>query len=80
MGLDYSVKNIRNHQKRQQHSAYRKQLTLAVKLNKTFVIHSREAGNDCFYLSQRRIANRYQYSYTLLHAGMDISVCGSEDS
>ena len=55
MGLDFSVKNIRNHLKRQQCSAYRKQLALTVELNKTVVIHSHEAGNDCFTIAKAEL-------------------------
>ena len=55
MGLDFSGKNIRNHQKRQQRSIYRKQLVLAARFNKTVVIHSREAGNDCFTIAKEEL-------------------------
>ena len=54
MGLDYSGKNIKN-QQRQQRFTYRKQLVLAVRLNKTVVIHSREAGNDCFTIAKEEL-------------------------
>ena len=55
MGLDFSGKNIRNHQKRQQRSICRKQLVLAARFNKTVVIHSREAGNDCFTFAKEEL-------------------------
>ena len=53
--LLFSGKNIRNHQKRQQCSIYRKQLVLAARFNKTVVIHSREAGNDCFTIAKEEL-------------------------
>ena len=52
MGLDFSIKGIRNSQKRHQRTIFRKQLALAVELKKVVVIHSRDAGMDCFQLAK----------------------------
>ena len=48
MRLDFSKKDIRNSQKRHQRTIFKKQLALAVELKKAVVIHSRDAGTDCF--------------------------------
>ena len=52
MRLDVSMKGIRNSQKRHQRTIFRKQLALAMELKKVVVIHSRDAGMDCFQLAK----------------------------
>ena len=55
MGLDYSMENIQNHHKRQQRTVCRKKLPLAVKLNKTVVIHSFKVGNNGFHTAKEEL-------------------------